>query len=82
MEICEYVGCGCGCDCDCDCDRDCDCDYDSDSDYDYSLKGVEVPISSRGKTVQLDAPLDHINLHVRGGFVLPTQEPANNTVYR
>ncbi|XP_058412401.1 sucrase-isomaltase, intestinal [Diceros bicornis minor] len=28
-----------------------------------------------------DAPLDKINLHVRGGYILPCQEPAQNTVY-
>ena len=27
-------------------------------------------------------PLDKINLHVRGGYVIPWQEPANTTVYR
>ena len=27
----------------------------------------------------MDAPLDHINVHVRGGGVYPTQEPALNT---
>ena len=28
------------------------------------------------------APLYEINLHVRGGYILPCQEPANNTFYR
>ena len=37
---------------------------------------------SRGTTVTIDAPRDFIPLFVRGGFILPTQEPANNTVYR
>ncbi|ELT99254.1 hypothetical protein CAPTEDRAFT_104310 [Capitella teleta] len=30
--------------------------------------------------IQLDAPLDFIPLHIRGGYVLPTQRPANTTV--
>ncbi len=28
--------------------------------------------------VNLNAPLNFINLHVRGGFILPTQEPVCN----
>eukprot|EP00794_Sanderia_malayensis_P005372 gene5372-6044_t len=31
--------------------------------------------------VQLSAPVNFIPLHVRGGFVIPTQEPANNTMF-
>ncbi|NXV53114.1 MGA protein, partial [Uria aalge] len=27
------------------------------------------------------APLDHINLHLRGGYILPQQSPANTTFY-
>jgi len=30
--------------------------------------------------VKLNAPSDFINLHVRGGNILPTQEPALNTL--
>ncbi len=29
----------------------------------------------------MNAPLNFINLHVRGGYIIPTQEPANNTFY-
>lgn len=29
----------------------------------------------------LNAPLNFINLHVRGGHILPTQKPANNTSF-
>uniref|UniRef100_A0A8B9W9G9 alpha-glucosidase n=1 Tax=Bos mutus grunniens TaxID=30521 RepID=A0A8B9W9G9_BOSMU len=44
--------------------------------YDY-YTGVDI--QSRGEWKSLPAPLDHINLHVRGGYVLPWQEPAQNT---
>lgn len=40
--------------------------------------GAEVAV--KGSTTTLDAPLDFINLHVRGGYILPTQEHARNTV--
>ena len=29
-----------------------------------------------------ETPLDKINLHVRGGHILPTQDPALNTMLR
>lgn len=44
--------------------------------YDY-YTGAEL--STRKATVNLDAPMDYIPLHVRGGYVLPTQEPAVTT---
>jgi len=44
--------------------------------YDY-YTGARVP--STGDLV-LDAPRDFINLHVRGGFILPAQKPALNTM--
>uniref|UniRef100_A0A2K5D9Z6 alpha-glucosidase n=1 Tax=Aotus nancymaae TaxID=37293 RepID=A0A2K5D9Z6_AOTNA len=40
---------------------------------------VGVDINARGEWKTLPAPLDHINLHVRGGYILPWQEPALNT---
>uniref|UniRef100_A0A8C3X523 Maltase-glucoamylase n=1 Tax=Catagonus wagneri TaxID=51154 RepID=A0A8C3X523_9CETA len=46
--------------------------------YDY-YTGVDI--SARGEWRKLPAPLDHINLHVRGGYILPWQEPAQNTKY-
>ncbi|XP_038616574.1 maltase-glucoamylase, intestinal [Tachyglossus aculeatus] len=46
--------------------------------YDY-YSGSEV--GARGQWKNLSAPLDHINLHIRGGHILPCQEPANNTHY-
>lgn len=30
----------------------------------------------------LSAPMDHINLHVRGGYILPAQQPATTTYAR
>uniref|UniRef100_A0AAQ5ZHE7 alpha-glucosidase n=1 Tax=Amphiprion ocellaris TaxID=80972 RepID=A0AAQ5ZHE7_AMPOC len=37
--------------------------------YDYYTSG----------TYLLSAPLDHINLHIRGGYILPWQKPERNT---
>ncbi|XP_022100313.1 sucrase-isomaltase, intestinal-like [Acanthaster planci] len=48
--------------------------------YNYN-DGKEVDTNLRGKTTTLPADLYTINLHIRGGYVLPVQEPANNTVY-
>nr|XP_025710613.1 putative maltase-glucoamylase-like protein FLJ16351 [Callorhinus ursinus] len=44
--------------------------------YDYSTESGNV---STGEWKILDTPLDHINLHIRGGYILPWQEPAMNT---
>ncbi|XP_075413533.1 putative maltase-glucoamylase 2 [Tenrec ecaudatus] len=44
--------------------------------YDHSTGGLE---NSIGGWKNLSAPLDHINLHIRGGCILPWQEPAQNT---
>ncbi|XP_045351895.1 probable maltase-glucoamylase 2 isoform X2 [Leopardus geoffroyi] len=44
--------------------------------YDYS---TESGNTSTGDWKTLEAPLDHINLHIRGGYILPWQEPAMNT---
>ncbi|CAH1773121.1 unnamed protein product [Owenia fusiformis] len=32
-----------------------------------------------GRYVTFAAPLDHIPVHIRGGYIIPTQLPANNT---
>ncbi|KAM5255777.1 maltase-glucoamylase [Ctenodactylus gundi] len=44
--------------------------------YDYY---TGVGMNATGEWKNLPAPLDHINLHVRGGYILPWQEPAQNT---
>uniref|UniRef100_A0A9L0IEJ8 Maltase-glucoamylase 2 (putative) n=1 Tax=Equus asinus TaxID=9793 RepID=A0A9L0IEJ8_EQUAS len=44
--------------------------------YDYS---TESGNTATGEWKTLQAPLDHINLHIRGGYILPWQESAMNT---
>lgn len=44
--------------------------------YDYHT-GQAVGV--RGQFLNMDAPLDKINLHVRGGYILPCQKPESNT---
>ena len=36
-------------------------------------------IKSSGSSVNLDSPLEKINVHVRGGYIVPTQKPAVTT---
>lgn len=45
--------------------------------YDYST-GQEMAV--RGSSQEVSAPLGTLPMHVRGGIVIPTQEPASNTV--
>ena len=39
-------------------------------------------INSTGEWKTLPAPLEHINLHIRGGYILPWQQHALNTQLR
>jgi alpha-glucosidase (family GH31 glycosyl hydrolase) len=46
--------------------------------YSY-YDGAEVPV--RRAFTTLSAPLSFIPIHVRGGHILPTQQPANSTMW-
>lgn len=46
--------------------------------YDYH---TDEHINARGEYKVLSAPLEHINLHIRGGYILAWQEPANTTFF-
>ncbi len=39
-------------------------------------------VTETGRIHELDAPLDHIPLHVKGGSIIVTQEAAMNTELR
>jgi alpha-glucosidase len=42
----------------------------------YTLLPLQV---AAGENKTLDAPLGHINVHIKGGSILPLQEPGNTT---
>ncbi|NXL92542.1 MGA protein, partial [Alectura lathami] len=46
--------------------------------YDYH---TDEYIGVKGQFRILTTPLEHINLHIRGGYILAWQEPANTTFY-
>eukprot|EP01133_Synstelium_polycarpum_P007838 gene7838-9198_t len=50
--------------------------FPTDTWYDF-FTGAPVPTTQVGTTVTLDAPLDKINVHVRGGIILPLQPTAS-----
>ncbi|XP_043925917.1 maltase-glucoamylase, intestinal-like [Protopterus annectens] len=35
----------------------------------------------RNEWINMTTPLEQINLHIRGGYIIPLQEPANTTLY-
>ncbi|XP_070581151.1 lysosomal alpha-glucosidase-like [Ptychodera flava] len=50
--------------------------FPKDTWYDYY---TGMSIESEGQQITLDAPLDKINLHIRGGYIIPTQQPNVTT---
>lgn len=44
------------------------------------FQGQDIKV--RGQFHEFYTPLDTINLHVRGGHILPCQEPDKNTFHR
>ena len=45
--------------------------------YDYS-SGIQL--TTVGQYIDLDAPIQKINVHVRGGFIIPMQTPGPNLI--
>ncbi|KAJ2847886.1 hypothetical protein IWW36_003619 [Coemansia brasiliensis] len=45
----------------------------------YSWYGSHVVIEASNNVVTLNAPLEHINVHIRGGQIVPTQHPEMTT---
>eukprot|EP00057_Strongylocentrotus_purpuratus_P025269 XP_011679743.1 PREDICTED: maltase-glucoamylase, intestinal-like [Strongylocentrotus purpuratus] len=50
--------------------------------YDY-YEGLEMPEESLtvGGGIDLEAPLEYLPLHIRGGHIIPTQQPHNSTKF-
>lgn len=47
--------------------------------FDY-YTGAEI--TETGRVHELDVPLDYLPLHIKGGSLILTQEPALNTIER
>ena len=47
--------------------------------YDF-FTNKEVDSTKTGLVTQLDVPLNSIGLHIRGGHIIPMQQPARNTM--
>ena len=57
--------------------------FPQDTWYDFYTGSSKIcPGYNPGDYNQLAAPLDTINIHVRGGYILPMQEPALTTTLR
>lgn len=39
-------------------------------------------LSKVGSHLELSAPIEHINIHIRGGSIVVTQTPGRNTAHR
>jgi len=46
----------------------------------YDIYDGHLEFQSTGQWQNLKAPLEKINVHVRGGSIIATQQPAINTV--
>lgn len=62
--------------------------FPADNWYNYEYENTQylsqtfmLEENSQGETQTLSSPSDHINIHVRGGHIVPTQERANTTHY-
>ncbi|XP_077980434.1 lysosomal alpha-glucosidase-like [Glandiceps talaboti] len=53
--------------------------FPDDTWYDFYTGARVTSQSTQGKYIKLDAPMDKLNLHVRGGHILPLQEPNTTT---
>ncbi len=49
--------------------------------YDYYDGKLIHNDDSQGKWYDLNSPIYHIPLHIRGGYIIPTQDEANTTEY-
>ena len=53
--------------------------FPADTWYSYYDAGIVHKDERNGAWKTLNAPIDFINLHIRGGYIIPTQEPALTT---
>lgn len=49
--------------------------------YDYHDGKLVASNLTHGNWINLPCPIDYIQLHVRGGYIMPTQKEANTTFY-
>ncbi|KAJ8030862.1 Maltase-glucoamylase, intestinal [Holothuria leucospilota] len=48
--------------------------------YNYHT-GVQVPNGQKGTNITVNIPIDDISMHMRGGYIIPTQKPGNMTYH-